>query len=179
MKHKTECHVRQYLNGSAEVNIYDREAGLINAEIFLPEFVTHEFDDEGVTIKSVLDTGSVYLKESECTRDNLIRAINKSIEDDGNSHNYEGSIKSIRVQKFVTFDKDLLIDYVDDVQWLMHESGVTMYRVSKETGINPSQLSRIKSGEYELENLTIRNGLNLQTYARNLRKEEQHENQKQ
>lgn len=171
MKNKTECHVRRYLNGSAEVNIIERHVGVITAEIFLQEFVTYEFDDDGVTIKSVLDTGSVYVTESECTRDNLIKAINKSIENDGNSHNYEGDIKSVRVQKFCTFDKNLLNDYVDDVHWLIHESDVTMYKVSKETGINPSQLSRIKSGEYGLENLTVRNGLNLQTYARKLREE--------
>lgn len=171
MKNKTECHVRRYLNGSAEVNIIERHVGLITAEIFLPEFVLYEFDDDGVTIKSVLDTGSAYLSESECTRDNLIKAINKCIEDDGNNHNYEGEIKSVRVQKFLTSDKDLLNNYVEDVHWLMHESDVTMYKVSKETGINPSQLSRIKSGEYGLENLTIRNGLKLQTYARKLREE--------
>lgn len=57
----------------------------------------------------------------------------------------------------------------EKIQWLLHESGESMYKVAKETGITQATLSRLKSGITSLENLPFEKAAKLTTYAKQIR----------
>lgn len=44
------------------------------------------------------------------------------------------------------------------------ESDITAYRISKETGISESQLSRMKKGEIEIGRITLDNAIKLNKF---------------
>lgn len=56
------------------------------------------------------------------------------------------------------------------IEWLLHESGVSRYKISKDIDISESTLSRIANGETALD--AIRFGLahKLTDYARDIKK---------
>ena len=51
-------------------------------------------------------------------------------------------------------------------------NNVTQYRISKDTGVTLSILSRLVKGERKIENLTIKTGSALTEYAEKLQKQE-------
>lgn len=58
----------------------------------------------------------------------------------------------------------------DKIEWLL--KNVTQYRISKDTGVTLSILSRLVKGERKIENLTIKTGSALTEYAEKLQKKE-------
>lgn len=57
----------------------------------------------------------------------------------------------------------------EKIQWLLHESGESMYKVAKETGITQATLSRLKSGITSLEKLPFEKAAKLTAYAKQIR----------
>ena len=58
----------------------------------------------------------------------------------------------------------------EKIEWLL--KNVTQYRISKDTGVTLSILSRLVKGERKIENLTIKTGSALTEYAEKLQKQE-------
>ena len=58
-----------------------------------------------------------------------------------------------------------------DIEWLLEN--VTQYRISKETGVSQSQLSRLKSGKIDIENITFEVAGKLTKYAKKIKKDEE------
>ena len=58
----------------------------------------------------------------------------------------------------------------EKIEWLL--INVTQYRISKDTGVTLSILSRLVKGERKIENLTIKTGSALTEYAEKLQKQE-------
>ena len=58
----------------------------------------------------------------------------------------------------------------EKIEWLLNN--VTQYRISKDTGVTLSILSRLVKGEGKIENLTIKTGSALTEYAEKLQKQE-------
>ena len=58
-----------------------------------------------------------------------------------------------------------------DIEWLLEN--VTQYRISKETGVSQSQLSRLKSGKIGIENITFEVAGKLTKYAKKIKKDEE------
>ena len=58
----------------------------------------------------------------------------------------------------------------EKIEWLLNN--VTQYRISKDTGVTLSILSRLVKGERKIENLTIKTGSALTEYAEKLQKQE-------
>ena len=58
----------------------------------------------------------------------------------------------------------------EKIEWLLNN--VTQYRISKDTGVTLSILSRLFKGERKIENLTIKTGSALTEYAEKLQKQE-------
>lgn len=52
------------------------------------------------------------------------------------------------------------------VEWLLKESGVTTYKISKETGIGLSALYRYTQGKAEVGNMTLDNAIKLHDFAK-------------
>ena len=57
----------------------------------------------------------------------------------------------------------------EKIEWLLNN--VTQYRISKDTGVTLSILSRLVKGERKIENLTIKTGSALTEYAEKLQKQ--------
>lgn len=55
------------------------------------------------------------------------------------------------------------------IEWLLENE--TQYRISKDTGVNQSILSRVVNGDRKIENLTLRVASELTAYAEKLQKE--------
>ena len=51
------------------------------------------------------------------------------------------------------------------INWLLQESGVSMYAVSKATGIAQTTLSDLTTGKTWVENMTLRHAVTLTEYA--------------
>ena len=58
----------------------------------------------------------------------------------------------------------------EKIEWLLNN--VTQYRISKDTGVTLSILSRLVKGERKIENLTIKTGSALTEYGEKLQKQE-------
>ena len=58
----------------------------------------------------------------------------------------------------------------EKIEWLLNN--VTQYRISKDTGVTLSILSRLVKGERKIENLIIKTGSALTEYAEKLQKQE-------
>ena len=58
----------------------------------------------------------------------------------------------------------------EKIEWLLNN--VTQYRISKDTGVTLSILSRLVKGERKIENLTIKTGSALTEYAEKLQEQE-------
>lgn len=58
-----------------------------------------------------------------------------------------------------------------DIEWLLEN--ITQYRISKETGVSQSQLSRLKSGKIGIENITFEVAGKLTKYAKKINKAEE------
>ena len=56
------------------------------------------------------------------------------------------------------------------IEWLLNNA--TQYRITNDTGVTLSILSRLVNGERKIENLTIRTGSTLTEYAEKLQKQE-------
>lgn len=61
--------------------------------------------------------------------------------------------------------------YVDTelIEWLLENE--TQYKISKETGVSQSILSRLSTGERKIENLKIITGVKLTEYAQEKKRE--------
>lgn len=57
------------------------------------------------------------------------------------------------------------------ISWLLHESGVSRYKISKDTGITESTLSRLVHGQTHIKNMQFGYAVHLTEYARNLKSE--------
>lgn len=71
------------------------------------------------------------------------------------------------------------VDRADEqlIHWLLHESNVTRYRISKDTGITQSTLSRLYNGITNIERMRLGHAITLTMYAKQI-KEELAQNQK-
>jgi predicted transcriptional regulator len=54
------------------------------------------------------------------------------------------------------------------IKWLLNESGVSRYRISKDVGISESALSRIAKGETPMDAVRFGNASKLTDYARSV-----------
>lgn len=63
------------------------------------------------------------------------------------------------------YDKTLDASGVD-IHWLLHDSGVSRYRISKDTAISESTLSRLASGHILVQNMNFGYAHILTQYAR-------------
>ena len=57
------------------------------------------------------------------------------------------------------------------IKWLIFESGVSMYSVSKNTGIPQSTLSDLKKEKTDIEKMLFKNAAKLTEYAEKLLQE--------
>lgn len=57
------------------------------------------------------------------------------------------------------------------IEWLLYESGVTMYQISKNTEIDQATLSRINSGKTDIEKLPFYVASKLTNYAKKIKGE--------
>lgn len=55
------------------------------------------------------------------------------------------------------------------IHWLLHESGVSRYKISKDTGISESALSRMASGETQMGSINFGFAISLTKYAHSLK----------
>lgn len=55
------------------------------------------------------------------------------------------------------------------IRWLLDDSGISRYRISKETGVSEGTLARIHSHEVELDSIRFGFAKVLTTYARSVR----------
>jgi len=51
------------------------------------------------------------------------------------------------------------------IKWLLEESEITKYRISKATGIHQTTLTKLENGIALIENLTFKNAAALTEYA--------------
>jgi len=51
------------------------------------------------------------------------------------------------------------------INWLLNESGVSMYAVSKATGIAQTTLSDLRTGKTSIERITLGHAMKLTEYA--------------
>ena len=58
------------------------------------------------------------------------------------------------------------------INWLLNESGVSMYAVSKTTGIAQTTLSDLRTGKTSIERITLGHAMKLTEYAKLKMKEE-------
>ena len=61
----------------------------------------------------------------------------------------------------------------DDIRWLLFESGVSYYRIGKDTGIPEPNVYRLQKRQSEIENLRFNTASVLTAYARKVRKDQQ------
>jgi len=57
------------------------------------------------------------------------------------------------------------------IKWLLEESGVTKYRISKATGIHQTTLTKLETGIALIENLSFKNAIVLTKYAEMIKEE--------
>lgn len=56
------------------------------------------------------------------------------------------------------------------IEWLLTESGVSNYRISKETGISEVMLGRYSSGKIDVGRMSLDNAIKLHKYYTELEK---------
>lgn len=54
----------------------------------------------------------------------------------------------------------------DLIRWLLEDSGISRYRISKDTGVSETTLSRLKSGDIQLDSIRYGFAKALTRYAR-------------
>ena len=59
-----------------------------------------------------------------------------------------------------------------DIQWLLFDSGVSFYRIGKDTGLSESNIYRLQQGQSQIENLRFTTACILTEYARKVKQEE-------
>lgn len=59
-----------------------------------------------------------------------------------------------------------------DIRWLLFESGVSYYRIGKDTGIPQPNVYKLQQGQSKIENLRFNTASALTTYARKIKKEQ-------
>lgn len=57
------------------------------------------------------------------------------------------------------------------IEWLMHESGISRYAISKATGIGQATLSDLATGKTSIDKMTLGNAIKLTEYAEKALKE--------
>lgn len=57
-----------------------------------------------------------------------------------------------------------MIDIKENIEKLLFESGESMYKISKETGIAQTTLSRFVRKESDIENMSLKNAMKLNEY---------------
>lgn len=62
-----------------------------------------------------------------------------------------------------------MIANLNDIKWVFEN--VSGYRISKETGISQSTISRFQTGESKFENMRLSHAITLTNYALSLQKE--------
>ena len=61
------------------------------------------------------------------------------------------------------------------IKWLLHESGVSRYKISKDLGISEATLSRLTRDEVPLASIRFGYASMLTEYAREIQAEQAHE----
>lgn len=61
----------------------------------------------------------------------------------------------------------------DDIRWLLFESGVSYYRIGKDTGIPEPNVYRLQKQRSKIENLRFNTASTLTAYARKVRKDQE------
>lgn len=61
----------------------------------------------------------------------------------------------------------------EDIRWLLFESGVSYYRIGKDTGIPEPNVYRLQKQSSKIENLRFNTASTLTAYARKVRKDQQ------
>lgn len=61
----------------------------------------------------------------------------------------------------------------EDIRWLLFESGVSYYRIGKDTGIPEPNVYRLQKKRSKIENLRFNTASTLTAYARKVRQEQQ------
>lgn len=60
-----------------------------------------------------------------------------------------------------------------DIRWLLFDSGVSYYRIGKDTGIPEPNVYRLQQKKSKIENLRFNTASTLTAYARKVRQEQQ------
>lgn len=58
----------------------------------------------------------------------------------------------------------MMADY-ELIQWLIFDSGVSNYKISKETGVTEQLLGHYKNGKKDIRNMTLDTAIKLTEYA--------------
>lgn len=58
------------------------------------------------------------------------------------------------------------------IRWLLHDSGISRYQISKEVGITEATLSRITHGETPMDRVSFGYAHKLTEYARKVKQEQ-------
>lgn len=61
----------------------------------------------------------------------------------------------------------------EDIRWLLFESGLSFYRIGKDTGIPEPNVYRLQKRQSKIENLRFNTASALTAYARKVRKDQQ------
>lgn len=60
----------------------------------------------------------------------------------------------------------------DDIRWLLFDSGLTFYRIAKDTGIPKPNVYRLQQRQSQIENLRFNTASTLTAYARKVKKQQ-------
>lgn len=55
------------------------------------------------------------------------------------------------------------------IEWLIHESGISRYAISKATGIGQATLSDLATGKTSIDKMTLGNAVKLTEYAEKIK----------
>ena len=56
------------------------------------------------------------------------------------------------------------------IKWLINDSGISRYQISKETGIHITTLTNLVEGKSRIENLSFKNAASLTEYVEKIKR---------
>lgn len=56
-------------------------------------------------------------------------------------------------------------EIINNINWLVHESGESQRKISRDSGVSPSMINRIRLGHQQIEDLTFKNVIKLNELA--------------
>lgn len=54
---------------------------------------------------------------------------------------------------------------IESIEHLLRDSGITLYRIGKDLGINDNTLRKYTTGDSKVENMSLANGIKLYNYS--------------